>query len=200
VPAPHGLCVGGGRVSGSARRWIWPRPTSMPHAVRFWCAAARVAVVAMSGWIAGRGRSCSRAWPCVVSCRLVRLCVIRSATTGRHHQLRHAHAVEMAHEAVPLAIIQRQLGPGRYPWPTRADRYAGRLLQRRRASASFTPTGYSSDTTTDTHPKAEAHTQPADETQEGVTRNRQPDLGRRTGCAAAPPRAARATRRSSTPD
>jgi site-specific recombinase XerD len=26
------------------------------------------------------------------------------------HQLRHAHAVEMAHEAVPLVVIQRQLG------------------------------------------------------------------------------------------
>ena len=26
------------------------------------------------------------------------------------HQLRHAHAVEMAHEVVPLNIIQRQLG------------------------------------------------------------------------------------------
>ena len=26
------------------------------------------------------------------------------------HQLRHAHAVELAHEGVPLNIIQRQLG------------------------------------------------------------------------------------------
>src|SRR3954464_5121079 len=26
------------------------------------------------------------------------------------HQLRHAHAVELAHEGVPLVIIQRQLG------------------------------------------------------------------------------------------
>jgi integrase len=63
------------------------------------------------------------------------LCVIRGATAGRHwepssarkqlarsaaraavrrrfapHQLRHAHAVEMAREGVPLVIIQRQLG------------------------------------------------------------------------------------------
>jgi site-specific recombinase XerD len=29
----------------------------------------------------------------------------------RHkHQLRHAHAVEMSHEGVPLVVIQRQLG------------------------------------------------------------------------------------------
>jgi len=26
------------------------------------------------------------------------------------HQLRHAHAVELAHEGVPLMVIQRQLG------------------------------------------------------------------------------------------
>lgn len=63
------------------------------------------------------------------------LCVINGATQGRHwapaaaraelrrtaasagvrrrfapHQLRHAHAVEMAREGVPLIVIQRQLG------------------------------------------------------------------------------------------
>ena len=63
------------------------------------------------------------------------LCVIRGATAGRHwesssarkqlartavksavrrrfapHQLRHAHAVEMAHAGVPLVVIQRRLG------------------------------------------------------------------------------------------
>ena len=63
------------------------------------------------------------------------LCVIHGATAGRGweqsaarkplrrvalaagvrrrfapHQLRHAHAVEMAHEGVPLIVIQRQLG------------------------------------------------------------------------------------------
>jgi integrase/recombinase XerD len=63
------------------------------------------------------------------------LCVIHGATAGRHwepsaarkqlrqtaalagvrrrfapHQPRHAHAIEMAHEGVPLVVIQRQLG------------------------------------------------------------------------------------------
>ncbi len=36
-----------------------------------------------------------------------------AAGVRRHfapHQPRHAHAVEMAHEAVPLVVIQRQLG------------------------------------------------------------------------------------------
>jgi integrase/recombinase XerD len=28
----------------------------------------------------------------------------------RNHQLRHAHAVEMSREGVPLVVIQRQLG------------------------------------------------------------------------------------------
>jgi site-specific recombinase XerD len=62
-------------------------------------------------------------------------CIVTGASRGRHwanaaarsdlrrtaaragvrrrfapHQLRHAHAVEMAHEAVPLVVIQRQLG------------------------------------------------------------------------------------------
>jgi site-specific recombinase XerD len=63
------------------------------------------------------------------------LCVIRGVTAGRRwesssarkqlvrtaaragirrrfapHQLRHAHAVEMAHEGVPLVVIQRHSG------------------------------------------------------------------------------------------
>jgi site-specific recombinase XerD len=63
------------------------------------------------------------------------LCVVHGPTAGRHwepsaarkqlhhaaraagvrrrfapHQLRHAHAIEMAHEGVPLVVIQRQLG------------------------------------------------------------------------------------------
>ena len=63
------------------------------------------------------------------------LCVIHGPTAGRHweaaaarkqlsraaaaagvrrrfapHQLRHAHAIEMAHEGIPLVVIQRQLG------------------------------------------------------------------------------------------
>jgi integrase/recombinase XerD len=48
-------------------------------------------------------------------------CVVNGPTQGRPwaagvrrrfapHQLRHAHAVEMAREGVPLIVIQRQLG------------------------------------------------------------------------------------------
>ena len=34
----------------------------------------------------------------------------RGASSVRAHQLRHAHAVEMSREGVPLLVIQRQLG------------------------------------------------------------------------------------------
>jgi integrase len=50
------------------------------------------------------------------SAAAVRADLRRTATTAgvrrrfAPHQLRHAHAVEMAHEGVPLIVIQRQLG------------------------------------------------------------------------------------------
>ena len=55
-----------------------------------------------------RGRPWSAAAP---RCELRR--VARDAGVRRRfapHQLRHAHAVEMAREGVPLIVIQRQLG------------------------------------------------------------------------------------------
>ncbi len=85
----------------------------------------RWAWIQLQPWMAMRGRLPVGAL----------LCVIHGATAGRHweqsaarkqlrraaaaagvrrrfapHQLRHAHAVEMAHEGVPLVVIQRQLG------------------------------------------------------------------------------------------
>jgi site-specific recombinase XerD len=50
------------------------------------------------------------------SAAAVRADLRRTATTAgvrrrfAPHQLRHAHAVEMAHEGFPLIVIQRQLG------------------------------------------------------------------------------------------
>jgi Phage integrase family len=38
-------------------------------------------------------------------------CRCRRAPAFAPHQLRHAHAVEMAREGVPMVVIQRQLGP-----------------------------------------------------------------------------------------
>jgi integrase len=54
----------------------------------------------------GRRRRCPAFTP--VALRATRACGIRP--TRPPHQLRHAHAVEMASERVPLIVIQRQLG------------------------------------------------------------------------------------------
>ena len=104
--------------------------------VRCWCGAARVAAAARSAWTTGRGSSSrpgERAGG--AAGRAAVFCVVNGATRGRPwaaaaarcelrrvarqagvrrrlapHQLRHAHAVEMAREGVPLIVIQRQLG------------------------------------------------------------------------------------------
>jgi site-specific recombinase XerD len=58
------------------------------------------------------GPTCGRSW----SSAAARTELRRTAATARvrrrfaPHQLRHAHAVEMAHERVALVVIQRQLG------------------------------------------------------------------------------------------
>jgi site-specific recombinase XerD len=58
------------------------------------------------------GPTCGRAW----SSAAVRTDLRRTAAAAgvrqrfAPHQLRHAHAVEMAREGVPLIVIQRQLG------------------------------------------------------------------------------------------
>jgi integrase len=58
------------------------------------------------------GATAGRSWsPSAVRTTLKRLAV--AAGVRRRiapHQLRHAHAVEMAREGVPLSVIQRQLG------------------------------------------------------------------------------------------
>lgn len=58
------------------------------------------------------GPSCARQWaPSAVREQLRRLAT-QAGVRRRFapHQLRHAHAVEMAREGVPLIVIQRQLG------------------------------------------------------------------------------------------
>ena len=100
------------------------------------CAAARAGTGARSGWTGGAGKTSEPG----VSERLELsagplFCVIDGPTRGRAwsassarielhrvalnagvrrrfapHQLRHAHAVELLHEGIPLPLIQRQLG------------------------------------------------------------------------------------------
>ena len=60
--------------------------------------------------ITGRGRG--RAWPQSAARADLRRRASRAGVRRRFvpHQLRHAHALELAHEGVPLNVIQRQLG------------------------------------------------------------------------------------------
>jgi Phage integrase family len=112
------------------------KPTSTPGAARCWCATARAVGAARSAWTPGAGNSCGRGSRAASSSRSGRcFCVIDGPTRGRPwssanvrvefrrlaaqagirrrfapHQLRHADAVELAREGVPLNVIQRQLG------------------------------------------------------------------------------------------
>ena len=63
------------------------------------------------------GRTRGRAW----SASAARLELHRAALSAgvrrrfAPHQLRHAHAIELIHEGVPLPLIQRQLGHSHLP-------------------------------------------------------------------------------------
>ncbi len=58
------------------------------------------------------GQSRGRPWTAPAARSQLRRVDARAGVRRRFapHQLRHAHAVEMAHEGVPLNVIQRQLG------------------------------------------------------------------------------------------
>jgi site-specific recombinase XerD len=58
------------------------------------------------------GRTRGRAWSSAAARAELRRTAAAARVRRRFapHQLRHAHAVEMAHEGVPLVVIQRQLG------------------------------------------------------------------------------------------
>ena len=110
--------------------------TSIRAAGRYSFPTARVAVGARSAWTPGAGSSCRRGSATGSSYPVGPLfCIIDDPTRGRFwssagvrvefrrlaaqagvrrrfapHQLRHAQAVELAREGVPLTVIQRQLG------------------------------------------------------------------------------------------
>jgi len=60
------------------------------------------------------GPTCGRPWTATAVRAQLRRTAARAGVRRRFapHQLRHAHAVEMAREQVPLVVIQRQLGHG----------------------------------------------------------------------------------------
>jgi site-specific recombinase XerD len=59
-----------------------------------------------------RGATAGRAWEAASARRQLGRTAAAAGVRRRFapHQLRHAHAIEMAHEGVPLVVIQRQLG------------------------------------------------------------------------------------------
>ena len=58
------------------------------------------------------GPTCGRPWSAAATRTTLRYLAVNAGIRRRFapHQLRHAHAVEMAREGVPLNVIQRQLG------------------------------------------------------------------------------------------
>jgi site-specific recombinase XerD len=58
------------------------------------------------------GSTRGRAWQPAPARAMLRRLAARAGVRRRFapHQLRHAHAIELAHEGVPLNVIQRQLG------------------------------------------------------------------------------------------
>jgi hypothetical protein len=58
------------------------------------------------------GPTCGRPWSAPAVRAQLRQLAVRAGVRRRFapHQLRHAHAVEMAREGMPLNVIQRQLG------------------------------------------------------------------------------------------
>jgi site-specific recombinase XerD len=95
---------GGRRREVGMDRWAWSQLES-------WMAARRQLPVGALFCVI-RGTTAGRRWePASARKQLARTAT--GAGVRRRfapHQLRHAHAVEMAHEGVPLVVIQRQLG------------------------------------------------------------------------------------------
>ena len=95
---------GGRRREVGMDEWAWDQ-------LRPWL-EARVSFPVGPLFCVINGPTCGRAW----SSSQVRVALRRTAAQAgvrrrfAPHQLRHAHAVEMAREGVPLNVIQRQLG------------------------------------------------------------------------------------------
>ena len=95
---------GGKRREVGMDRWAWDQLDPWPEIRRVLPTGALLCVI--------RGSSAGRRWESSAARKQLHRAAA-AAGVGRRfasHQLRHAHAVEMAHEGVPLVVIQRQLG------------------------------------------------------------------------------------------
>jgi site-specific recombinase XerD len=95
---------GGKRREVGMDRWAWSRLEPWLETRRQLPIGALLCVI--------HGRTAGRHWEASAARKQVHHAAAAAGVRRRFapHQLRHAHAVEMAHEGVPLVVIQRQLG------------------------------------------------------------------------------------------
>jgi site-specific recombinase XerD len=95
---------GGRRREVGMDRWAWSQ-------LQPWMAARRQLPVGTLLCVI-RGATAGQRWEQAAARKQLARTAARAGVRRRFapHQLRHAHAVEMAHEGVPLVVIQRQLG------------------------------------------------------------------------------------------
>jgi integrase/recombinase XerD len=85
-------------------RWAWEQ-------LRPWLAVR--AGLPVGAWLCVlHGPTVGRPWAASAAREELRISAARAGVRRRFapHQLRHAHAIEMAREGIPITVIQRQLG------------------------------------------------------------------------------------------
>jgi site-specific recombinase XerD len=95
---------GGKRREVGMDRWAWERLEPWLEVRRELPVRAVLCVI--------HGPTAGRRWEASAARKQLHHAAARAGVRRRFapHQLRHAHAVEMAHEGVPLVVIQRQMG------------------------------------------------------------------------------------------
>ena len=95
---------GGRRREVGMDRWAWGQLTSYLE--------IRAALPVGALFCVIHGPTAGRRWEASAARRQLRRTAEAAGVRRRFapHQLRHAHAIELAHEGVPLVVIQRQLG------------------------------------------------------------------------------------------
>ena len=95
---------GGRRREVGMDRWAWGQLTSYLE--------IRAALPVGALFCVIHGPTAGRRWEASAARKQLRRTAEAAGVRRRFapHQLRHAHAIELAHEGVPLVVIQRQLG------------------------------------------------------------------------------------------
>ena len=95
---------GGKRREVGMDRWAWEQIDPRLEVQRALPIGAVLCVI--------HGPTAGRRWEASAARKQLHHAAAKASVRRRFapHQLRHAHAVEMAHEGVPLVVIQRQLG------------------------------------------------------------------------------------------